>query len=433
MSKQLSQVIINRFNLQPALLAASHSSLLTDAVQNFITATPKAEAQAQVEAAANLLASYGYQSSAHEKPFVYAEGVAFIPVTGLLLNKFSASYGWATGYNFIRSQMNAALDDDDVKLIVFDCHSGGGEVAGCFELANDIRESRSKKPSLAVIDSASYSACYAIASSATRVSAIPSGGVGSIGALVMHIDISKMLTDAGIKVTFIYSGDHKVDGNMYEPLPKAVKTSIQARVDSARQEFVSLVATNRGLDTKVVYDTEAACYSAAEAMELGLIDAIAKPLEAVQAFIIELSRSEPEMETPMSTVAKTGEESTASATQTAPTTAAAAPAATVDVGAERMAERARIAGITGHENAKDRAVLANHLALNTNLSVDEAVAVLAASATEKKAEAPKADAFAQAMDTSANPNVGADVTAGAEQSVADRINANYSLATGFKH
>jgi len=45
-------------------------------------------------------------------------------------------------------------------------------------------------------------------------------------------------------------------------------------------------------------------------------------------------------------------------------------------------ERQRIAAIVGHENAQGRQQLANHLAFNTSLSVEEAAAVLAAGQEE---------------------------------------------------
>lgn len=445
MSKQLAQVLINRFNMQPALLSPAHASLLSDAIRQFAESDEQSEQRQQKNVGAELLASYGYAPDVHDKPFVYADGIAFIPITGLLINRFSYSWGWVTGYNFIRNQLNAALDDSDVKAIVFDCHSGGGEVAGCFELATEIRASRDMKPSLAVVDSASYSACYALASSASKVAVIPSGGVGSIGVVAMHIDFSKAMAEWGVKVTYIFSGDHKVDGNPYEPLPAPVRKSIQARVDNTRQEFVNLVATNRGLDPKVVFDTEAACYTAAEGLDLGLIDAVAKPLEAVQAFIIELSRSEPEKETDMSTATKTGGESTtdvaaadkAAADKAAADKAAApastAPAATttVDANAERQAERDRMKAITSHANAKDRPALANHIALNTNLSVDDAVAMLAAAPVEKAADG-KASAFVAAMNAQGGPEVGADTAAGGELTGAQQIMKSYELMTGKK-
>lgn len=109
--------------------------------------------------------------------------------------------------------------------------------------------------------------------------------------------------------------------------------------------------------------------------------------------------------------------------------------------AARTAERARIQGIQSCEEAKGREALANHLALNTEMSVDDAKAILAASPkVESKTEAAaqtqqtQGNAFKATMDADNHPNVGADGAGGeaasGEQSAAARILANYRLATG---
>lgn len=444
MSKQIAQELTNRLHMQAAMIAPQYAAAVGDVLRNFASASRDKEDADAAAARVELLASYGYPSETEEKPFAYADGVAFIPVSGLLINRFSRSWGWVTGYNFIRSQLNAALEDDDVNLIVYDCNSGGGEVAGCFELSNDIFASRAVKPSVGVIDSACYSACYAVASAASKLIIAPSGGAGSIGVLAMHVSYEKMLKEAGLAVTFIYSGDHKVDGNPYQALPSSVRASIQARVDGLRKEFVDLVARNRGCDPQVVHDTQAQCYSAEDALRLGLVDAVAPPTSAVQAFLNELSESGNTKENHMSKAATPGAENQTASTaapaaaETASTeataTQAAAEPAKVDVAAEREAERTRIAGITGHEAAKGKSALANHLALKTDLSVEDAAKILAAAAPEK-AEGDT-NAFAAAMDASAHPAVGADgagTSGTGEMSAAKRILANQAIATGVKH
>lgn len=428
MSKQLSQVVASRLNMQPALVSPAHADMIADSLRQLYSADSEREENDQAVARRELLSAYGYTVQSEEKPFAFANGVAFIPVSGLLINRFSRSWGWVTGYNFIRAQLNAAVEDSDVNLIVFDCNSGGGEVSGCFELCADIRASRDLKPSLAVVDSSSYSACYAVASSASKIYVTPSGGVGSIGVVAMHIDYSKWMAEMGIKISLIFSGDHKVDGNPYESLPEPVRKSIQSRVDATRKEFVSLVAENRGLDAQVVFDTQAKCFTASEAISLGLIDAVVAPLEAVTTFLNELSRSETDKENQMSTsAAKPGAESAAT-----PDTTQSASTPVVNSQAERTAERERIKAITTHAEAKDKSALANHLALNTELSVDDAAKILAASAPEKTVADAGASAFTQAMETSDHPNVGADASGGEPMSAAQKILQAQSLATGIK-
>src|SRR4051812_11541378 len=81
------------------------------------------------ERMANLVLSYGGDpSNVDRKPFAFLDtmGAAIIPVHGILINRFSGSYGSVTGYNFIRSQRMAAMADPEVKSIIYDYNTYGG-------------------------------------------------------------------------------------------------------------------------------------------------------------------------------------------------------------------------------------------------------------------------------------------------------------------
>lgn len=421
MSQTAAYSALQRMHLREALFAPHYQGIAAD-LQRLSAASPEEEERRFMEARrVELCSAFGLPAAEQRKPFAFSNGVAVIPITGTLINRFGQSYGLVTGYQFVRRQTALADADPDVKAIVYDVSSYGGEAAGCFETARIMRQA--SKPTLAVVDAQAYSAGYALASGAKRIAVTPSGGVGSIGVVAMHMDISKALSEMGIKITFIHSGEHKVDGNPFEPLPDDVKANLQKGVDASRADFVALVAEHRGLDAKVVYDTEARTYRAEDALALGLIDVIATPSEAVQAFITELSGSSTTLkETVMS-------ESTTPGATTPDTTAAQAEA--------RKAERARVQAIMGCEEAKNRQSLASHLALHTEMSAEDAKAVLAASAEEKPAPAAKSNAFEQAMNGTPNPNIGADGGEGgnddpAAQAVA-KILANHAAATGVKY
>jgi signal peptide peptidase SppA len=438
MSMQMARAVMDRMNLREALIAPHYTGLMAD-LQNFAKADTAKEKAAAEEARVELLGAYGYEPGEVEKPFAFANGVAVIPVHGTLINRFGSSWGFITGYNFIRTQLNAAKADPDVELIVLDVNSYGGEAAGCFELSDDIYAARQEKPILAVIDSNCYSAAYAIGSAATKVVLTPSGGAGSIGVVAMHISFEKMLDEAGIEVTFIYSGAHKVDGNPYEKLPAEVKAHVQEGVDKSREKFVATVARNRGLDALAVRDTEAQIYRADDALALGLIDAIQPPSQAVAAFFSELSGSDqPEENDPMSDNAnQPGAAQTAAAPANNDALVQTARSEGITEGAN--AERARTKAILTCEEAAGKSKLANELAFNTNLTPEQAKGILAAAATETAAAAPAAaapaaSAFHEAMNGSQNPNVGGDGGEGdkGEQSAAARILAAQSALTGRK-
>lgn len=420
MSEQAARSALSRMNLREQAILQTYQGFSSDMLQMANTDPTEAHEKFMDQRRAELCEAYGFGRPAQGKSFAYADGVAIIPVSGSLINRFGQSYGWVTGYNFIRSQHAAAMMDDDVKLIIHDHNSNGGEAAGCFECADDIFKSRGTKPIWAVVDSNCYSASYALATAADRIIVTPSGGVGSIGVIAMHVDMSKMMGEIGVKITFIASGEHKADGNPYEALPPSVKADIQKGVDKSRAAFVALVARNRNLDAKVVYDTEARTYRAEDALTLGLIDEIATPSAAIQSFFNAESDDEtaPQLkENEVTTAADTNP--SAPGVAAAPVAAAApivaAPAAAPAV-ASNQAERARIGAILSCGEAKGREALANHLALNTDMSLEAAKAALtvvpvAAAAVEPAAAV--ADPFKQAMDAGKHPNVGADGAAAA--------------------
>lgn len=423
MSDFAARAAISRMNMREIALAPFYSGFASD--MDALTRMDMGVAEARFADRRNdMVSAYGFAPMEQRKSFAFANGIAIIPVSGTLINRFNHSYeGYVTGYNFVRRQLQAALADEDVKGLIFDVNSYGGEAAGCFELAADIRASRSVKPSIAVVDSNAYSAGYALASSAGKIVAIPSAGVGSVGVITMHVDFSKLYEDVGVKVTLIYESKHKADGNPFEPLPDAVKATIQAGIHTAYESFVKLVSENLGVDAKVIRETESRTYRSEEALALGLIHAIASPQQAAQAFFDELSGS----------TSTTG--ATKMSNQTKEPGAADEQAATAAAADARKAERARVNGILNCEEAKGREAMAQHLAMNTEMSVDEAKAMLSVA---PKAEAPKATAanpFERAMENTANPNIGADA-ANADNAEADpvkRILSAQKAATGFSY
>ena len=413
MSVTVSQQAMLRMNHAAVMVAVNKSSLQMD-LQTLHAETPESGERKRAEVMESLCAAYGFDSKAQNKPFAFQDGVAIIPIHGSLINRFGQCYGYVTGYNFIRRQRDAAMADPDVTAIVYDVNSGGGEAAGCFELADESFALRGTKPTISVVDSACYSAAYALASTSDQVVVTPTGGAGSVGVYTMHVDMSKMLEDWGLNITLIYAGEHKVDGHPYAELPEDVRADMQKSVDATYNKFVESVARNRNLSVEAVKDTQARCYSADDALALGLIDSVASPIEAIRAFL--------------------GGHSEASNDETTGDSL-------MELNEAKQAERQRVGAIIGHPNAKGREAMATHLALNTEMSVDDAAALLAVApvahveVVEKTEEAakPKNEKFVAAMDKDDNPNIGPDGKAEekAEKSGANELMEAFTAATGY--
>lgn len=217
------------------------------------------------------------------------EGIALIPVYGTLVQKLGTlrPYSGMTGYDGIRRVFLTAMNDPEVKGICLDIDSPGGEVAGCFDLVDLIYAERGKKPVYAILSENAYSAAYAIASAADKIYVPRTGGVGSVGVIVIHCDWSQHIKEEGLKVSIITYGNRKAESNPYVSLSDEAKAAIQHDVDEMGRLFVSTVSRNRGLSETVIRNTQAACYLAAEGVQMGLADVVASPDVAFQELMKE--------------------------------------------------------------------------------------------------------------------------------------------------
>ncbi len=283
---------------------------------------------------------------ARYRPYIVERGVLQIPVKGVMLAELSFALGsYATGYPYIRRALERGMSDANVRGVAFLCDTPGGEVKGNFDLVDAIYACRGVKPMRAFAHDRAYSAGYSIASAADRIVVSRTGGVGSIGVVTSHTDASAALEKAGLKITFIHAGKHKVEGNSTEPLSPEAKARWQARIDELMSVFVATVVRNRDLTEDAVRATEALTFTATAAVENGLADEIGSLDDAVSAFAAEVN-PEPEDESMITQEAHDAAVATARAEGKAEGATAGAAAAY-----ERMGAIVGNAGVKGRESA----------------------------------------------------------------------------------
>ena len=238
-------------------------------------------------------------------PYPVVDGIAVIEISGVLIHRG----GWIgqssgqTSYEGITAQIEAAARDPSVRAVALEIDSFGGEVAGVFDLADQIRALRRNMPVWAFVAEHAFSAGYALASQADRILLPRTGAVGSIGVVVMHADLSGQLDQDGVQVTMIHSGQHKVDGNPYEPLPENVRNDIQREIDVLRSLFAETVAAGRAerLTQDAALATEAATYRGTDAIAAGLADEVIDLTRGFARFRESLSAPSPTARLPRAT------------------------------------------------------------------------------------------------------------------------------------
>lgn len=205
-----------------------------------------------------------------------AGNIAILNISGGLVNRPMPDIcgDGPLSYSAIRCAFDSALADGNVKAIIFRMDSPGGMCAGLVDLTDHIFASRGIKPIVAQLDDMAYSACYGIASACDSIQVTRTSGSGSIGCMTYHIDISGANAQAGIKITYIYAGDKKVDGNPDAPLSDSAQRDAQAKIDGLYQLFVKSIAKYRGVDPQAIIDTQAACYNGEAIVAAGLADSV---------------------------------------------------------------------------------------------------------------------------------------------------------------
>ncbi len=213
--------------------------------------------------------------------------VAVIEIEGVLVHKgrFTGQYCGNTSYEGLLTQLLMAAEDPSVAGVVLECDSPGGEISGLMDCAGRLAALSDAKPTLAILTDMACSAAYVLASACRGIVMPAHGRAGSIGALTIHVDESAALARAGLVVTPLFAGRHKVDGHPFAALPDEVRARIEADLEATRQDMARFIGERRpelGRDGALA--TEAQHYAGAEALSLKLVDAVAHPTEAFAAF-----------------------------------------------------------------------------------------------------------------------------------------------------
>lgn len=241
-----------------------------------------ANIEERVRASAGNLSAYQTPVKPEDLPYLFeAHGdIGVVSIKGPMTNATSYydRYDKAATYPAIREALVHAATDSKVKVILLDIDSGGGAVSGVADTATLVRTINDNvKPVVAFSEGSMFSAAYWVGSGAGQVFASKSAGVGSIGVIGTHMEVSKMYEDMGIKATVIRSGKYKALANRFEPLTDEARAQIQEGMDAAYGVFVQHVADMRAVaynvaDTKMAQGRE---FYGEAALTAGLVDGIA--------------------------------------------------------------------------------------------------------------------------------------------------------------
>lgn len=417
----------NRVLNQPLLVEASYAQTLFGALADKLDIEELTFGANKLSTTdlKDLAAGYSMDARGERKPYHVKGRTALIDVSGSLVAKssFLDSMSGMRGYDGIKSDLDYALSDEDVDDITFMMNSSGGEVTGCFELADYIHSKRGVKQMTAMVQGLACSACYMLAAACDTILSSATSYTGSIGVITAHTSHQKMLEDKGVKITLITSGNNKADGNPYMDLPSEVLAKIQSNLKEIHTMFAERVASFRGISVEAVFDTQASTYMGEQALAVNLIDGIVSPIEYIDK-LSHTSGNNITMESHMTTADKNATATVAKADHDAALVQAEAAGKEAGLKQGGTDMQARVKGILMSDKAAGKTKMAQHLAFNTSMSVDEAEKMLNVSAAEQVAEPVKAE-------PAVNEAAAADFVAAVQAESAEPVGSDAGMDTGL--
>ena len=169
--------------------------------------------------------------------------------------------------------IRAAEKDENVKAIIIDLDTPGGEVTASDEIYHELKNC--KKPVVAMMNTMAASGGYYVACGANKIVANRNTMTGSIGVIISTVNVSGLLEWAKVTPEFYTSGKMKTMLNPAKPTTEEEKQVIRTLVMNAYSDFAGIVSEARGIPLEKITDGEIGdgrVFDGKQALENGLVD-----------------------------------------------------------------------------------------------------------------------------------------------------------------
>ncbi len=195
--------------------------------------------------------------------------------------------GSVMGADTVAMAISDAIDDKEVRAILFRIDSGGGSAVASETIAREIRRAiEMKKPVIVSMGNVAASGGYWIAMDATAIVADPGTLTGSIGVLAGKPVLSELWAKLGVNWGTVGRGANASMWSTGSDYSNLGRERLAAFLDETYDAFTAGVARGRGMTQEDVHAVaEGRVWTGAQAQELGLVDELggfAKALELVR-------------------------------------------------------------------------------------------------------------------------------------------------------
>ena len=185
----------------------------------------------------------------------------------------------------VQSELKKAAKDERVKALVLRINSPGGGVTASDDVYGELVgfKRERKVPVVAALGDVAASGGYYVACAADQVVAHPTTVTGSIGVILVSLNVEGLLGKIGVRNETFKAGEHK---DLLSPLRGATpeeRRIVQSILDSLHARFVGVVREARPkLDTgRLAELTDGRIFDASQALAAGLVDRIGGLRDAI--------------------------------------------------------------------------------------------------------------------------------------------------------
>jgi protease-4 len=187
----------------------------------------------------------------------------------------------------IKEELKKAASDGEVKGVVLRVNSPGGTVTASDIIYHEVEDFKKKtgKKVVASIMDVGASGAYYVSMAADRIFAHPTAVTGSIGVIMLHLNLQGLLQKIGVDSNAIKSGPHKDMGSPLKPLSPEDRNLLQEIINGMYGRFLQVVQNGRpNLSQEKIRElADGRVYTADQALAAGLVDEIGYLDQAIDA------------------------------------------------------------------------------------------------------------------------------------------------------
>lgn len=186
----------------------------------------------------------------------------------------------------IKEELKKAREDNDIKALVLRINSPGGTVTASDIIYHEVRRFKKEKGAkvVACIMGLGTSGGYYVAAAADKIVAHPTGVTGSIGVILLKVNMKGLMEKIGIEDESVKSGDKKDSVLPFRAMSPEERELLQGVIDSLHQRFIAVVEESRpGVDLKNRKElADGRVFTAQQALELGFVDKLGYLDDAIE-------------------------------------------------------------------------------------------------------------------------------------------------------